>query len=109
MVQNKKKVSYMKYPSMKEIKIKYSRKFEENICNYLSQSFPNLSKLSLISCPIGISDCEKLGNKYLPNLIELDMSGDSYLSKESLNILSLNLPALKVFHLGHFEHSDYSC
>ena len=45
----------------------------------------------------------------MAGVIELDFSGDSYLCKETLNQISLNTPNLQIFHLGHFEHSDYSC
>ena len=31
------------------------------------------------------------------------------MSKETLTVLSWKLPQLKIFHLGHFEHSDYAC
>lgn len=50
-----------------------------------------------------------LGPEYMPHLRELDLSGDSFLSKPSLATLSAVMTTLEVFHLGHFEHSDYSC
>ena len=65
--------------------------------------------MQLISCPIGISGCEVLTNQNLPLLREVDFGGDSYLNKKDLTLLSVNLPLMEVFHLGHFEHSDYAC
>ena len=98
-----------KFVHMEVLRISYSKNFRSSICSNISHWFPNLRILQLNSCPIGMSDCSLLGNKYLPNLVELDMSGDSYVSKESLEVLSKGLPKLEIFHLGHFEHSDYNC
>ena len=77
---------------MKKLKIKYSREFGKNICKLISSNYPNLTHLHLISCPIGFSDCTLLGQNYLPLLKELDLSGDSYLSKESLTQISICMP-----------------
>lgn len=95
--------------NMRKLKIKYSRRFRENICVIISKNFPNLELLQLNSCPLGLSDCSFLGKKYLPRLLELDLSGDCYLNQASLFSLSECMPQLRIFHLGHFEHSDYSC
>lgn len=94
---------------MEQLRVVYSRFLGDDICPLISQYFPNLKVLQLTSCPIGVSDCSMLGPKYLPSLVELDLSGDSFLSKETLSTLSLVMTTLRVFHLGHFEHSDYSC
>lgn len=42
-------------------------------------------------------------------LEELDLSGDSFISRKSLMVLSEACQQISVFHLGHFEHSDYDC
>lgn len=102
-------MKYLPLKNLKSLKIKYSRAFGEQICPFISQTFPSLTSLHLISCPIGTSDCTRLGHQFLPALQELDLSGDSYLSKQSLTHISICMPQLRTFHLGHFEHSDYAC
>lgn len=87
----------------------YTRKFSDNICALLANFFPNLRVLQLTSCPIGLSDCSLLGAAHMPKLRELDLSGDSFISRKSLLILSEACSQVEVFHLGHFEHSDYAC
>lgn len=91
---------------MKQLSVKYSRKFDDDLCKNIYLAFPNLERLQLVSCPIGTSEISLLGK--LPNLVELDCSGDSYMSSAHLKAIS-EWPKLKKFHLGHFEHSDYSC
>ena len=95
--------------NMKELSIRFSKKFKSLIIPNIASAFPNLVKLQLVSCPVGISGCAALNDQNLPCLRELDFSGDSYLSKKDLSLIARNLPRLQIFHLGHFEHSDYAC
>ena len=43
-----------------------------------------------------------------PNLIEIDLSGDSWVKRNAFLGLSKH-PNLKILRLGHFEHSDTQC
>jgi F-box and leucine-rich repeat protein 2/20 len=95
-----------KCSNMKELSVKFSRKFDDLLARNLCLAFPNLVRLQLVSCPIGTSEIALIGK--LPQLVELDCSGDSYLSSAHLKSIS-EWPNLRIFHLGHFEHSDYSC
>jgi F-box and leucine-rich repeat protein 2/20 len=40
-----------------------------------------------------------------PNLQEIDMSGDSWVSTLQITGVAKH-PNLKIFHLGHFDHGD---
>ena len=44
----------------------------------------------------------------LPKLEILDLSGDSWISKKLLKVVG-KLPNLRVFRMGHYEHSDCDC
>jgi hypothetical protein len=78
--------------NMRKLSIKYSRRLDINIGYLISKFFPNLKELRLISAPAGLTDMKFLGQKYLPTLEILDMSGDSYLSQKCLSDLSLCMP-----------------
>jgi F-box/leucine-rich repeat protein 2/20 len=43
-----------------------------------------------------------------PNLVEIDLSGDSWVKRVAFLGLS-NHPKLKILRLGHFEHADSDC
>ena len=64
----------------------------------------HISTLKLGACPIPESIKPLMALK----LIELDMSGDSWVRME-LVAEAAQLPWLKTFRLGHFEHSDCDC
>ena len=85
----------------------YSRKFDGNICASLgSGGLPNLAILDLSYCPIQVS-MEPIVTG-CPRLHELKLAGDSWIRKLVLHSIAKH-PNLKVFHLGHFEHSDIDC
>lgn len=88
-------------PNLKRIEIDFSREFEEQAMIAL-QRLKNLKYLRLSSCPLFASF------PAFENLIELDLSGDSWLRHEVLVAVS-NFPRLIVFHMGHYEHSDVDC
>ena len=46
--------------------------------------------------------------KNCPLLYELKLAGDSFIRKLVLTSIAL-LPELRIFHLGHFDHSDLDC
>ena len=95
--------------ALEVLRMTYTRNLGENTCYLLANYFSNLRILQLSSCPIGLSDCTLLGARYVPYLEELDLSGDSFISRKSLLLLSVACTQIGVFHLGHFEHSDYVC
>jgi F-box/leucine-rich repeat protein 2/20 len=88
------------------LEIDYSRKFGLKIADSLASHMVNLQKLMLKNCPILVS-LEPL-SRGCPNLIEVSMAGDSWVRKVALAGLATH-PNLKIFHLGHFEHSDCEC
>ena len=47
-------------------------------------------------------------SKGSPELLEMDLSGDSWVKRNAF-IGHSRHPNLKIFRLGHFEHSDTSC
>ena len=53
--------AYPALKNMRKLNIKYSRELGKNICELISSTFPYLTHLHLISCPIGFSDCTHLG------------------------------------------------
>lgn len=81
-------------PNLKEISVTFSRDFEEQAMIQL-QKLKNLKYLRLRSCPLFASF------PAFQNLIELDLSGDSWLRHEVLIAIS-NFPKLIVFHMGHY-------
>ena len=94
-------------PNLEHLEIVYSRKFDERICRNLGNgNLLRLQVLDLSYCPIQCS-MEPL-IKGCPDLFELKLAGDSFIRK--LVLLSIaKLPELKIFHLGHFDHSDVEC
>jgi len=93
-------------PNLRKLEIVYSRKLDENIAIYLSKYFTNLKVLNLSGCPIQVS-LEPL-NYGCPYLEELNLSGDSWVKKVCLVGIAKHRN-LSIFHLGHFEHSDFKC
>ena len=85
----------------------YSRKFDELICRHLgSGGLSKLVYLDLSYCPVQVSmEPVVVG---CPHLHELKLAGDSWIRKLVLHSIAKH-PSLKVFHMGHFEHSDIDC
>jgi len=72
----------------------------------LSLSLKNLEYLRFHSCPVQESLSPLV--KGCPNLIELDISGDSWIKASLLQGISTH-KTLQFLHLGHIEHSDMYC
>lgn len=100
-------IESLKYCSNLEIlSINYSRKFKDKIQLHLSNFFPKLLVLNLKECPIQ-EDLSVL-KKGCPFLEEVNFSGNSWVKSNSLMGLSKH-PNIRIFHLGHFEHSENNC
>jgi len=84
----------------------YSRKFDENLCKNIGSGLSKLQKLNLSFCPIQ-TDMRHIVTG-CPELNELVLAGDSWVSKKVLYSIAKH-PMLMFFHLGHFEHSDVDC
>ena len=87
---------------MQLLEIKYSRDIES--IDSL-KSMRKLAKLNLNSCTLlqsvtPLSSCS--------SLVELSLMGDSYIRNLVLKTVG-ELPNLKVFKMGHYEHSDCEC
>lgn len=93
-------------PNLRSLSLVYSRKFDANIAIYLSKYFINLRVLNLAGCPIQVS-LEPLCTG-CPKLEELNLSGDSWVKKMCLQGVAKHTN-ISIFHLGHFEHSDFKC
>jgi hypothetical protein len=78
----------------------------DNFNELLGRNFKKLVYLSLKDCPIQEDlSIMAIGS---PDLLELDLSGDSWVHRNAFLGLSKH-PNLKILRLGHFEHSDTSC
>lgn len=88
---------------LNHLEIVYSRNFDYDCINYLSQYCRNLRVLNLQDCPVQESLAPLAEG--CPNLEELNMGGDSWLKEESLVGICTH-QNLMVLHIGHFEHSD---
>lgn len=99
-------VGFKSSPYLERLELVYTRKFDESVAMNLAQYFPNLVYLNLSGCPIQCS-LEPLA-KGCPKLLEFNLSGDSWVKKVALTGIAKH-KGLSVFHLGHFEHSDYKC
>lgn len=86
------------------LSIIYSRKFEDHLA--LNLSLRHLQTLNLSGCPIHVT-LEPLASS-CPHLEELNLSGDSWVKRQALLGIAKH-PNLMVFHMGHFEHSDFKC
>jgi F-box/leucine-rich repeat protein 2/20 len=93
-------------PNLKYLAIDYSRKFEMKLALNLSLNLRNLEILILANCPV-IVDMSPLVDA-CPILAEVNFSGDSWVNRTCLLGLAQH-PNIRVFHLGHFEHSDVEC
>ena len=94
-------------PMLERLQIIYSRKFDGNICQLIGSG--NLSKLVFLDlsyCPIQVSMEPIITG--CPFLHELKLAGDSWIRKLVLHSIARH-PNLRIFHLGHFEHSDIDC
>lgn len=97
----------LKYsPKLEILAINFSRKFREKIHIHLASYFPKLKVLNLKECPIQ-EDLSVLKNG-CPLLEEVNLSGNSWVKSISLMGLSKH-PNIRIFHLGHFEHSEIDC
>jgi hypothetical protein len=67
-------------------------------------SFKDLHTLRLGDSPVP----ESIKPLFSLRLIELDVSGDSWVRMEMLEEAA-KLPWLKTLRMGHFEHSDCDC
>jgi len=101
-----KSINYLKKCSnLEQLTFIYVRKFSEEFHIHLS-SMKNLKYLNLTDCPI-LEDLSIL-NEGCPRLEEVNMSGDSWIRK--ITVLGLSKHKnIKIFHLGHLEHSDNQC
>ncbi|KRX05752.1 F-box domain [Pseudocohnilembus persalinus] len=92
--------------NLERLNITYSRKFREFFHIHIAMNLKNLKYLCIRECPVQ----EDLGilSSGCPNLEELDMSGDSWVTSSCLLGVSKH-PNLKIYHLGHFDHGDSQC
>ena len=94
-------------PNLERLELVYSRKFDERICQSLgSGGLSKLVYLNLSYCPIQVS-MEPIIHG-CPRLHELKLAGDSWIRKLVLHSIARH-PNLRIFHMGHFEHSDIDC
>ena len=94
-------------PNLEHLEIVYSRKFDDKICRHLGNgNVRNLKLLDLSYCPIQCSMEPLIAG--CPQLYELKLAGDSFIRKLVLQSIT-HLPSLRIFHLGHFDHSDVEC
>ena len=94
-------------PNLERLELVYSRKFDGSICQHLGNGgLANLVYLNLSYCPILVS-MEPIVDG-CPRLHELKLAGDSWIRKLVLHSIARH-PNLRVFHMGHFEHSDIDC
>ena len=94
-------------PNLERLELVYSRKFDGNICQNLGNGgLSKLIYLNLSYCPIQVSMEPLISG--CPRLHELKLSGDSWIRKLVLHSIARH-PKLRIFHLGHFEHSDIDC
>lgn len=94
-------------PKLERLELVYSRKFDEMICQHLGNGNLSMLKyLNLSYCPIQVS-MEPIVQG-CPLLNEVKLAGDSWIRKLVIYSIAKH-PNLRVFHLGHFEHSDIDC
>lgn len=91
---------------LKKLSLVCSRNFGENFAGLVSTSFPNLEYLNCKDCLLQ-NDFSFFG-KLLPNLKEIDFSGDSWIKCFTIHTLA-NHPGLEVLRVGHIEHGDIHC
>ena len=94
-------------PNLKKLEIVYTRKLGNLVAENLGNgNLRNLTYLDLSYCPIAVtldplcSGC--------PALTEFKLAGDSWIRDMALKSIAKH-PNLKIFHMGHYEHSDCDC
>ncbi|EGR29662.1 hypothetical protein IMG5_151320 [Ichthyophthirius multifiliis] len=92
--------------NLEKLNISYSRKFRDKFHLHISSSLRNLKYLCIRDCPI--QEDLSVFARGCPNLEEVDLSGDSWVTSASIVGLSKH-PQLKILHLGHYDHGDTNC
>lgn len=94
-------------PNLKKLEVIYTRRFGDRLGEYLgSGNLRNLKYLDLSYCTI-TNSLEPMV-KGCPNLEEFKLAGDSWIRDLVLRSIAKH-PNIKIFHLGHYEHSDCDC
>lgn len=94
-------------PNLQHLEVVFTRKFDAKIGQYLgSGSLRNLVYLDLSHCTIP-SSLEALAAG-CPRLTEFKLAGDAWIRDLVFKSIAKH-PAIKVFHMGHYEHSDCDC